>query len=232
MDLIENTSTRKFARSFGFLAAILAALWSLPASAGTMLEPVSASTDIPSFSLDQASPMNVVNQSGLWNTYTSGVTDFDTFMASGPPHSNGGGWVSGYFALTGNFDFDLGGSYSIAGLALWSLNDGTAIGDFRLLASDDATFANSTLLGAFTNNPPGGRFNFNDPQVFRFAATNAAFVRIEILSNQGSIFNTSILEAAFDASSASAVPEPSSVVMMGLGAVGIGGMIARRLRAA
>lgn len=207
----------------GVLTALLATLSPLPASAGFMLQPSSASTSISTFGGTSAA--DVVNQSGMWSNYTSGVTDFASFMAGNPSHSNAGGWKSGFFDLTGNFDFDLGGAHRISGLAMWSLNDGTAIQDFRLLASDDATFTNVTVLGTFTNAPPGAQgFNFNPAQVFTFTETDAAFVRMEVLSNQGSQFNTSLLEVAFDASPA-AVPEPSSLALTGMGLVG-GGVIA------
>jgi hypothetical protein len=202
---------------FGILAAVLAVLSPLPASAGFILAPASASTSISTFGPGDGAE-NVINQYGMWSNYTSGVTDFATFMAGDPVHANAGGWKSGYFDLTGNFDFDLGGTYRISGLAMWSRpGDGTAIQDFRLLASDDATFTNATLLGNFTHTPPAPPgFNFNPAQVFTFAETSAAFVRMEILSNHGNIFNTELGEVAFDASPA-AVPEPASIALLGLG---------------
>jgi hypothetical protein len=66
------------AASLGVLLALA------PASrAGTMLDPTSVSTNMGSLGSGHG-PVNAINQSGLSAGYTSGVADFDTYLAANP----------------------------------------------------------------------------------------------------------------------------------------------------
>lgn len=194
------------------------------AQAGTMLQPVAASTSMGSFS-SQYLPTFAINQSALSSSYISGVTDFDTFTATttAPSTLNAGGsfniWYSSANVTMGNFDFDLGGTYMIESFALWNdpQNAGQGVNSFTLLAASDAAFTSPTVLGSYS--AVNGLGNANVAQVFSFAPTSASYVRIQINSNHGSTFVTGISEAAFEVS---AVPEPEAWAMMlsGLGLVG------------
>ncbi len=94
------------------------------ARAGLILQPTAASTDMGSFNTTTV-PDNTRNQSGLSTGYTSQVTDFDTYIASNPTHQS---IVSAYrwfsASTTGNFDFDLGGTFTIQSFALWNAGGG------------------------------------------------------------------------------------------------------------
>jgi hypothetical protein len=190
--------------------------------AGTMLQPASATTAMGNFS-SQYLPTFAINQSALSTSYVSGVTDFDAYTATAFTTLSGGGgfniWYSAQGVLTGNFDFYLGGAFSIESFALWNdpQSAGQGVNSFTLLAANDAAFTTTTLLGNYS--AVEGLGNANSAQVFSFAPTTASYVRVQINSNHGSTFVTGISEAAFEVS---AVPEPETYAMMlaGLGFVG------------
>lgn len=198
------------------------------AHASTMLQPVSASTTMGSYST-QYLPTFAINQSALSANYSSGVTDFATFTASTPTSLNAGGsfniWYSSQGVLTGNFDFDLGGLSTIDSFALWNdpQSAGQGVNSFRLYADNNASFTSAILLGNFS--AVEGLGNSNYAQTYSFSPTAASYVRIAILSNHGSTFVTGISEAAFGAS---AVPVPAAVWLFGSGLLGLIGVTRRK----
>lgn len=199
------------------------------ASAGFVLQPSAATSQIGTA---DGSPNATRNQTGLTPGYTSGVTDFATYLAGNPTHNNGGGgyWVSGVGNTTGDFDFALGGSYYVRGFALWGLGttDAANIKTFDLLADDNAAFSSPTALGSFIATP-GGTFAAAQPDVFTFTEVLAGYIRVRITGNQDPTFPVvGFGEGAFDASlTPTAVPEPSSAALLGVAAAGLG---IRRLR--
>jgi hypothetical protein len=197
---------------FLFAALILA-----PASvhASLALQPIGASTDMGS-ATPAFVPDNVINQSGLSVGYTSLVTDFDAYIGANPTHDSIAGdsdiWLSAAGVPTGNFDFDLGGTFTVQALALWNLggNDPSNVVQFTLLAADDPSFSSPQTLGVFTASAAGGNTAV-PPQLFPFAPTEAAFVRMQITDNNGSIA-TGFGEAVFEAHQ-TPVPEPSALTV-------------------
>ncbi len=211
-----------------FALAVLG-LASTLAQGGTILGPATASTNMGSYSANYL-PTFAINQSALTPGYISGVTDFATFTATANTFLAGGGgnniWYSSQGVVTGNFDFDLGGTYTIDALALWNdpQNAKQGVKQFRLYAANNPSFTSPTLLGTYS--AVEGLGNANLAQVFNFSSTTAAYVRMEILSNHGSTFVTGISEAAFDVA---AVPVPAAFWLFG-SALGIGGVLKRRIR--
>lgn len=62
-------------------------LGALPAAAqaGTILQAAGVGTNLTTHA---GSPNNVINQSGLSTGYTSGLTDFDAYIAGSPAHNS------------------------------------------------------------------------------------------------------------------------------------------------
>ncbi len=163
---------------------------------------------------------HIRNQSGLSAGYTSLVTNFDTYVGSGPttqslsPVDN----FMSFLTSSGNVDFNLGGTFTIESFALWNGGqsgvNGTSSGirDFQLLVSADSSFSNSISLGNFVANqaPSIGPIG---AQIFTFAPTSAAFVRLASTSTHGAPFTT-INEVAFEGTAITAVPEPSSLALL------------------
>lgn len=210
--------------------AVLAGLSAAPARAGLILQAKSASTNMGSLTADTL-PDNTRNQTGLSVGYASLTTDFDGYIASGPTH-NGSSfpnvWISAGGITTGNFDFDLGGTFTVESFAYWGIGGGAGsdVTGFTLLAADNAAFTGATVLGSFS---PALDPSFSTTaKVFTFAPTAAAFVRMQITSNNGGGV-AGFGEAAFEVQSAAAVPEPASLALIALG-TGPLAVVVRRFR--
>ena len=86
---------------------------------------------------------NVYDQSGLSQSYVSGVTDFDSFAATTTNILTGNqddAWFGERDApLPGNLDFDLGSNQRITQIAMWSwtLGDSNALDEFDVFVDDD-----------------------------------------------------------------------------------------------
>lgn len=131
----------------------------------------------------------ITSQSGLSATYTSGTTDFDSYVSSTTANSNTSNlWFSARNNKTGFVTFDLGASYDVNALALWALRSGNtnAVRNFTLYADTDAnTSSLGTSLGNFSAVAAVGGDATVQSQVFNFATTNTRYIQMNITSNAG-----------------------------------------------
>lgn len=120
----------------------------------------------------------------------SGLSDFPDVNATHEDTTSGNSFVSEN-ETTGSFDFDLGGTFMLNGVSIWNQNAGgpgnlgeEGLNEIILSSSlDGVTY---TVIPDFpvtvdqvTENGPVG------PEQFGFIDTEAAFIRLEVLSNHG-----------------------------------------------
>jgi hypothetical protein len=157
--------------------------------------------------------------------YTSGVTDFNTYMALNPMHSltfAGYEWFSQTNTTAAGVTYDLGSVMWIDALALWN-EESSGIGRLDLSWSAD----NITYLPLLTGLAPIDNPLADYPaQVFNFGAVNARYVRFDMSECPqplpGSYPSCAIGEVAFDNQAGQGtVPEPTSMLLFGTGLVGL-----------
>jgi len=188
------------------------------ANAGLILQVDSATSNMGEYATSWVTD-NAIDQSGLSIGYTSGIDDFDDYLALNPTQTTSPNetWFSISGVSSGFFDFSLGGIYNIESFALWneSQNGGQGVNAFNLYADDNINFTTATLLGNFS-----AIEGLNIAEVFEFSATAASYIRMEVLSNHGSSCCVGIMEVAFEVSTVD-VPEPSTLAIFALGMIGL-----------
>ncbi|VAV88636.1 hypothetical protein MNBD_ALPHA04-1658 [hydrothermal vent metagenome] len=211
-------------------ATVALAFAATPAAASTIIGATSAIIDAggPGFgSID-----DTFNQAGLNLGYTSGVTDFDSYIASDPIHTlvfAGNEWFSNNPSTSAQVTYDLGSAMGIDRLALWN-EESAGIGTLDLLSSlDGITFSS---LGTFVPTPAGAVVDYS-AQVFGFSATNARYVRFAMSdcpAGAGAFNSCAIGEVAFRSAAIGAIPEPTTWAMLIFGFGAIGGALRNKKR--
>ena len=181
---------------------------------------------------------NTFNQNGLTPGFTSGVTDFDSYIATDPLKNINymDEWFSKLGVTSGTIVYDLGASYSLRQMALWN-EDASGVATVGVFACADVTCTGATSLGLFS---PAANIALQayGPQLFLFqiAPVTTEFVELELTgpgSNAG-YDGLAIGEVAFDATTTtgpvSPTPEPSSLMLLGTGVASVGAVVRRRLR--
>jgi hypothetical protein len=189
------------------------------------------------------------DQSGfLSGSYVDGVTDFTTALTLQHENGNGGteggsnvGWASSFNPTLDNdpqsigndgvLIIDMGLSVSVSRIGIWMYLNGSPVNagsafdstkDFEVFSSDSATLATATLtsLGSFVlpdvnTARTGLAFNITDTSS-RYFVINASSIHDDTLPNGNN--HASFGEIAFEAA---AVPEPSSIALLGLGGIAL-----------
>jgi len=156
---------------------------------------------------------NAINQSGLSANYTSGVTDFNSFVSATTHDSTIQSGTIGFAGSRGLpvFTFDLGSAIALDALAIWSTSDPGAVSSANVFADNDGDFSNGTSasLGSFTPTTFG---NVVLADVFTFGPVTTQFIHLDTQSlSGGSDLFSSLGEVAFRT-----VPEPSSALLLSL----------------
>jgi hypothetical protein len=172
-----------------------------------------------------------LNQSGLSSGYTSGVTNFNTYMASNPTHTlvfNGFEWFSNQGTSSARVTYNLGALRVIDAMALWN-EESSGIGLLDLAYSADGINFSSLLSGLTpTNNPLNSSYTAD---IFSFGAVNMQYIQLDMSRCPQNDFPAcSIGEVAFRGGELSNVPEPGSLALVALALAGLG--IRRRVNLA
>ena len=183
------------------------------ANATLMVGPASATTTAGEiWSLEHS-----FDQSGLSANYVSGVTDFDVFTATTTHSSNpGSDYVSTGF---GTVTYDLGQLYLIEELAFWNFGGGSGNGIYAITAFD--LYGNSTFLGNYNPSLGGGLAD-----IYSFGPILAQTIQLDVISSSSSFFG--IGEVAFGVADSNPIPEPTTILLLGVGIAGLAGMRMRR----
>lgn len=208
------------------LRQLAAVLVSTALSVAAQAGPIFGSASVISPEGDFGGPfalVNTIDQSGLSAGYTSGLTDFDSYVAA-TTHDGGGSLNSGFtgsVAPPGQYSFDLGAVRSVDALAFWEVQNSGSVHSFNLYADTDQNFGNGVgaLIGSFT--ATGGGFGgpaISSAQVFNFGAVSTQFLHIDVLTMQG---GTQLVPGIGEVAFRGNVPEPGTIALLGLGLAGL-----------
>ncbi|MES2460965.1 MAG: discoidin domain-containing protein [Armatimonadota bacterium] len=218
-------------------SALLSAVSALPASAQVILSPTAVLQNTGGNFNSYAGIGQTIDQSGLSTKFTSGVTNFNSYIAGNPLHSTfyfGNEWFSSEGVTASTITYDLGAVYSVDRLALWN-EEAAGINTLSVFTSTDPGLVTFTAVGNFTptNNPDSIPY---PAQVFSLLTTNARYVRLSVTGPQVPNDGTNLVgmgEIAFSTSAAvtpNAVPEPSEWLAMGMAGTSVCGLMVRARR--
>ena len=202
-----------------------------PSNAGAILSPVAMLAN----SAGEAAPgdaAHVFDQSGLSSTFTSGVTDFATYMAGSPSHTflySGFEWFSSLGVHSGFFIFDLGAAYNLLHVADWN-DEFSGLTSLTVSTCATAACAAPVAIGGGTPTNWPDTVTSYTADVFALSGASSRYLRIDMTGPQAlaDYDGLSMGEIAFDVTPAAA-PEPSSLFLIASGALVFG---IRRLRVA
>ena len=221
---------KQFAAAAALLAATLGS-----AHAGVIVSAQSA--QILSNSPGEGDISSTHDLYGLLTDYTSGVDDFDDYIASNPQHvfefsvKDGGVFYYEWFTESGidtaAVSYDLGSVQETLGMALWN-EDANGIGQLNILGSVDG----QSWVSLGSNLTPTDHPYRSDysADVFSWTGTQARYIKLEMsMCPESEIGRTScsIGEVAFNVTP---VPEPSTIATLSLGLLMLGAVTARRRR--
>ncbi len=155
-----------------------------------------------------------IDQSGLQSNFVSGVTDFDTYLATNPHHALAfqNEWFSNN-ATTATVTYDMGAIFSIGRVAYWNEDAANGRLMFSAYGSTDGTLFNLLLSNAV---PTDHAIVDYPADVFGWAAQDMRYIRFEL-----DCVWCAIGEVAFDVAPVSRVPEPGTLALFGLGFAGL-----------
>jgi hypothetical protein len=189
------------------------------ASAATMQSAVSASSNTEWNSTFDIN--NTIDQSGLSSSYTSGITDFDSFVASVRHDTQAGKeWFAQSGVYSDSLIYDLGDSFKVSKIAIWN-EESWGTDTVEIFASNDANFGVSTFLGSFnlTDNPLHISYLAN---VLDIQDTFAQYFKFNVVGSTPS--SVSLGEVAFGVSNISAVPAPAAALLFAPALLGFIGL--------
>ncbi len=171
--------------------------------------------------------INTFNQAGLSIGYTSGVTDFDAYLALNPMHNylfEGNEWFSNEGTTSASVTYDMGSALTLSRLALWH-EDAVGFGRLDLYYSLNGVDFFQLALGL----GPVSTTDSQDyaAQVFAWGATSMRYVRFDMSecpqSGPSDFFVACAMgEVAFaTAADLGVVPEPATLSLVALGLVGL-----------
>ena len=165
-------------------------LWGASAQAGVVTSAVAvtpAGACSTGFVLDRT-----IDQSGLTVGYTSGATDFASYVLSGPRHEGSNGpqnYSCSFDPVPADVDYDLGATLGILELGFWQypFESSGPLFDFQVFTSNDPGFGASTLVGSFTAVADGTGLGAPGTalQVFDLLDTDARYLRRRVQTFSG-----------------------------------------------
>lgn len=237
LDFMNQILTRKIATMRYVMSALALAgafIYATSASATVIISPIGSTQNTMGEFNSSFDVGNLFDQSGLSAGFTSGVTDFNTYVAATPTHTQGFtvnlSWAGNIGSLTGIIDFDLGQSLLIEQLAIWqgaTQSQLRGLNSITLFTSNTATFSTATNVGSFNVTQASVPPTAAPVEVFDITDSVGQYVRLQINSNHGSSIFTQWGEIAFGAQAT--VPEPTTLTLFGLGLAGL--VFARKKKA-
>lgn len=204
--------------------AICFAAPAIDAQAAAIVSPISATASNSFPDPTFGTVANLINHGGLLTDFTSGVTDFDTYIAGNPQHTSlsaGAEWFTDFGQPGAILTFDMGSIMGLDRLALWT-DEFWGAGLVAVgLSTDGLTY---TGVGSFAPTDWPSNATSYGADVFAFSATSARFVQLTLSGcpQPDSVAGggCGLGEVAFRQASVTDVPEPLTLSLFGFGIAG------------